>query len=148
MEIILGCDIVFASKTALLGDSHANYGLLPGAGASVRLSRRLGANNAKYLFFSGALVAVDDPMFAPLVTRIVEPSTLDLEVDDLAKQISSKSASGLREMKTLANAAFDQTLAEGLAAEQAANNRHTTSHDMNEGLAAFNERRRPIFAGR
>lgn len=148
MEILLACDIVIASDAARLGDGHANYGLLPGAGASVRLPRKLGANHAKYLFFTGALLAVDDPIFAQLVTRIAPADGLVAEVDALTAQIAGKSALGLRVMKTLADAALDRSIADGLAAEQYANLGHASSHDRNEGLLAFRERRPPVFTGR
>lgn len=148
MEIVLACDIVIASDAARLGDGHANYGLLPGAGASVRLPRKLGANHAKFLFFTGALLAVDDPIFAQLVTRIAPADSLIAEVDALTAQIAGKSALVLRVMKALADAALDRSVVDGLAAEQDANLVHASSRDRNEGLLAFRERRAPVFTGR
>jgi enoyl-CoA hydratase/carnithine racemase len=148
MELLLACDIVIASDVARLGDGHANYGLLPGGGASVRLSRKLGANHAKYLFFTGALLPVVDPIFARLVTRIAPADGLQAEVEALTGQIASKSPLGLSIMKGLADAAFDRSVAEGLAAEHAANIGYASTHDRNEGLLAFRERRAPVFTGR
>src|SRR5699024_4451697 len=42
LELILACDMAFAARSAELSDGHANYALFPGAGATVRLSRRIG----------------------------------------------------------------------------------------------------------
>lgn len=148
MEIILGCDIVIASAEAKLGDGHANYGLLPGAGASVRLARKVGTNHAKYLFFTGSLLPVSDPIFTQLVTRIVPGAELVATVEALADQIGEKSSLALQRTKTLVNAALQQSIEAGLAAELDANRTHINSHDYNEGLAAFSERRRPVFLGR
>ncbi|TXH40894.1 MAG: enoyl-CoA hydratase/isomerase family protein, partial [Burkholderiaceae bacterium] len=52
LELVLCCDLVIAARSAKLGDAHANYGLLPGGGASVRLPRLIGAARAKYLMFT------------------------------------------------------------------------------------------------
>lgn len=91
MELILGCDIVIAGEGARLGDGHANYGLLPGAGASARLPRRLGLNHAKFLMLTGDLLSVSNPLFAPLVSMIVPDSELQEAVDGIASKLASKS---------------------------------------------------------
>jgi hypothetical protein len=57
LELLLACDIILAARGALIGDGHAKYGLLPGAGSSVRLPRRIGIGRAKQLLFSGELSA-------------------------------------------------------------------------------------------
>ena len=74
MELLLGCDIVIAAEGARLGDGHANYGLLPGGGATARMPRRLGLNHAKFLMLTGDLLSVSNPLFAPLVSMIVPDS--------------------------------------------------------------------------
>lgn len=148
MEIVLCCDLVIASEAAKLGDGHANFGLLPGAGASVRLPRKIGMNAAKYLFFTGELVDAADPMLSGLVNEVVPANDLTGAVDALVAKLEAKSPLGLRRMKELANAAPDLTVADGLTVELTANELHTSSYDRNEGLTAFNERRKPAFAGR
>ncbi len=148
MELLLCCDLVLASDSAKLGDGHANYGLLPGAGASYRLPRKIGLTRAKYLFFTGALLSAHELRDAGLINKVVPHSDLVAEVDALAALITSKSPLGLRYMKELANASFDLSQEQALRAEQAACAAHVNSYDRNEGLAAFNERRRPSFRGR
>src|ERR1039458_7128179 len=56
MELLLCCDLAVAAQSARLGDGHANFGLLPGGGASVRLPRKIGPTRAKFLFFTGELL--------------------------------------------------------------------------------------------
>tara|TARA_R110000782_G_scaffold117364_4_gene207774 strand:- start:92243 stop:93034 length:792 start_codon:yes stop_codon:yes gene_type:complete len=147
MELLLCCDLVIASDTAKLGDGHANFGLLPGAGASYRLPRKIGLARAKYLFFTGVLLSAEELRDAGLVNKVVPHSDLVEEVDVLTELITSKSPLGLRRMKELANASFDLTQEQALRAEQAACESYVNSYDRNEGLAAFNERRRPSFRG-
>jgi enoyl-CoA hydratase len=148
IELVLACDVVIAAEGARIGDGHANFGLLPGAGGSIRLPRRIGAANAKYLFFTGDLLPAADPILAGLVTRIVPNDALANAVTALVDKLATKSPIGLARMKELANAAFDLSLAEGIMREQEVNVSYMLTFDRNEGLAAFNEKRRPAFQGR
>jgi enoyl-CoA hydratase len=148
MELVLCCDLVVATESARLGDGHANFGLLPGAGGSVRLTRKIGVTRAKYLFFTGDLASAAEMAAAGLVNRIVPDADLAGAVAHLVGQLAGKSSLGLRRMKELANAAIDLSLEEGLQFEQSVNAEHSTSFDRNEGLAAFSEGRKPLFKGR
>lgn len=148
MELLLCCDLVVAADNAKLGDGHANYGLLPGAGASYRLPRKIGLTRAKYLFFTGLLVSAEELRDAGLVNKVVPQADLVAEVNAISELITAKSPLGLRRMKELANASFDLSQEQALRAEQAACEAYVNSYDRNEGLAAFNERRRPSFLGR
>jgi len=56
LELVLVCDLVIAAESARIGDAHANYGLIPGGGGSVRLPRKIGPMRAKELMFTGAFV--------------------------------------------------------------------------------------------
>ena len=53
LELILCYDSVIAAESAKIGDAHANYGLIPGGGGSVRLPRKIGPTRAKYLMYTG-----------------------------------------------------------------------------------------------
>ncbi len=147
MELLLCCDLVVASETARLGDGHANYGLLPGAGASVRLPRRIGLARAKHLFFTGDLVSPAEMQQAGLVNQIVPADDLADAVERLAARIATKSPLGLQRMKELANRAHDLTQDQAIAFEQTVSALHAGSHDFSEGLTAFNEGRAPSFQG-
>ncbi|MDB5971138.1 MAG: enoyl-CoA hydratase [Hydrocarboniphaga sp.] len=147
MELLLSCDLVYAAKSARIGDGHANYGLLPGAGASARLPRKIGANRANYLFFTGDLLPVERFVECGLINQIVEDAELVAAVDAVVAKIATKSPIGLSRMKMLAVSSLDQPMAASIRLEQLVSQLHTTSRDRNEGIAAFNEKRRPIFTG-
>jgi len=146
LELVLCCDLVFAAETARFGDGHANYGLLPGGGASVRLPRRVGVSLAKELLFTGELVPAGS-LASSLVNKIVPDEQLVAEVDRVVEAIAAKSPLGLRRMKQLVNDCLEQTTSAGLQLELLAGDAHALSHDMQEGLAAFAEKRKPRFAG-
>ncbi|MGY2849132.1 enoyl-CoA hydratase [Bradyrhizobium brasilense] len=148
MELLLGCDIVFAARSARIGDGHSNYGLVPGAGASVRLPRKVGFNRAMYLFISGELLSAEEMASAGLVNRVVEDDALYDAVDDFVGKIATKSPLGLARMKNMALESFDKSTPNGIAYELMMSELHAHSFDRNEGIAAFSEKRKPQFQGR
>src|SRR5271167_1771194 len=148
LELLLASDIVVASSSARIGDAHANYGLVPGAGASVRLARVVGTQMAKYLALTGGHFPPSSPVLAGLVSEIVDPETLDSRLSELATTLANKSPLGLRRMKRLINDAPDLSVRDALAAEQQALVEQCRSEDFAEGIAAFAARRTPIYQGR
>lgn len=148
MELVLACDLVIAARGARMGDGHANYGLLPGAGASARLPRKIGLTRANYLFFTGDLVPAEDLVTAGLVNAVVDPDALDATATEWAAKIALRSPLGLSRMKQLARTSLDLPLADGIRQEQVMSALHIHSADRREGVAAFNEKRTPRFSGR
>lgn len=148
LELVLCCDLVIAARSAKLGDAHANYGLLPGGGGSVRLPRKIGPTRAKYLLYTGEFVTAEDMLTAGLVNAIVDDDELVLAVEALVAKLASKSPLGLRRMKALVDDGLGQPMESALRLELLASEAHAHSEDMREGLAAFNEKRRPVFIGR
>jgi len=145
LELALCCDLLIAAESARIGDAHANFGLLPGAGNSVRLPQRIGLTRAKYLLFTGEFVPAQRMVEAGLVLETVPDEELHGRAQQLADAIAAKSPLGLRTMKSLVNAAIDDTQAVALEAERKALAAHLSSDDLREGLAAFNEKRAPQF---
>jgi enoyl-CoA hydratase len=78
-ELILCCDLVIAASTARIGDSHANFGLVPGGGASARLPRKVTANVAKQLLFTGDLLPVAELARIGLVNQVSEDLAGDVD---------------------------------------------------------------------
>ena len=148
LELVLCCDLVVAARSARMGDGHANYGLLPGAGASARLPRKVGATRAKYLFFTGELLPAQAMKDAGLVNEIAPDDGLIEFTEALIAKLASKSPLGLRRMKQLADDALEVTLDQALNYEQQINEHYSVSYDRQEGLAAFNGKRKPVFLGR
>jgi enoyl-CoA hydratase len=148
LEIVLCCDLVIAGESARFGDAHANYGLLPGGGSSVRLPRRIGPMRARELMFTGDWFGAAAMKEAGLVTRIVPDTEVETVAGLLAAQLASRSPAGLRRMKSLLLHATERGRDEALAAEQREWALHARSLDLREGLAAFREKRIPHFTGR
>ena len=148
LELVLCCDLVIAARSAKLGDAHANYGLLPGGGGSVRLPRKIGPTRAKYLLYTGEFVPAEELVAAGLVNLVVDDTELPAATEKLVAKLANKSPVGLRRMKALVDDGLAQPVESALRLELLASEVHAHSADMKEGLAAFNEKRAPVFIGR
>lgn len=148
LELVLCCDLVVAAESARFGDAHSNYGLLPGGGSSVRLPRRIGPTRAKYLLYTGDFISAADMHAAGLVNEVVADEDLDFAAERLAGKLADKSSLVLRRMKALVDDGLEQSKETALRLELLNSELHVNSADMREGLAAFSEKRRPVFTGR
>ncbi|MBL4906603.1 MAG: enoyl-CoA hydratase/isomerase family protein [Sneathiella sp.] len=147
LEMVLACDLVIATQSAKLGDAHANYGLVPGGGSSIRLPRKIGPNRAKQMIYTGDFLPAQQMMNWGLVNEIFPDGDLHKGLAELVSKLSIKSPIGLRRMKRMVDDGQDQSLTAGLRYELSLNAQHALSYDRSEGLAAFNEKRKPDFRG-
>lgn len=148
LELVLCCDLVVAAESARLGDAHANYGLVPGGGSSVRLPRKVGPNRAKQLIFSGDFLSASTLAEWGLVNRVVADAELLNATGEMVERLAGRSPVGLERMKRMVDDGLEQPLDAALSYELALNALHARSADRAEGLAAFNEKRTPRFSGR
>ncbi len=148
LELILTCDIVIASEQATFADGHAKYGIIPGGGSSAILPRLLPVNVARYLLLTGEALPATTMHQLGLVNQIVETERLESAALDLAKAVAEKSPLVLAQMKRLVAKAQSISLRDAVIDEFLSLRNHTRSVDLHEGLAAFAEKRQPVFVGR
>lgn len=147
LELAMMCDFLIAAASAKIGDAHANFGALPGGGATVRLPRIVGVNWARYLMYTGELLTAEQMAAIGLVTRVVEDAQLEAEVQKIAERIAEKSPLGLRRMKQLLNDGLDMPAHLAMQMEKLVSAEHMRSNDAAEGGRAFMEKRKPVFRG-
>lgn len=148
LELILACDVVIAADDARIGDCHVNFGQLPGAGGSQRLPRVVGVMHARHLIFTGRLITGAEAARIGLVTLAVPAADLERAADDLSARLLETSPAGLKGAKYLINTGLKGSLADGIEMEKAYVHTYaTTEPDAMEGLAAFSEKRKPVFGG-
>ena len=147
LELVLACDLVVAAEDAQMGDAHANFGLIPGGGGSIRLPRKVGPTLAKELMFTGAFVQARELLGKGLVNRVVPDGDLEMAVSELAESMAAKSPVSLAQMKALVNEGLNHEQDKGLRLELLAFEAHLKTRDIREGLAAFSEKRSPEYSG-
>lgn len=145
LELVLASDLVIAVRGARLGDAHVNYGLLPGAGGSYRLPRRVGSSIARRMMLTGEFVPAEELVACGLISRVVAPEDLDRELTQLSSTLAGRSPRVLSAMKQLIASAAESTTAQAAEAERSALREHLRSGDVLEGLTAFREGRPPVF---
>jgi enoyl-CoA hydratase len=148
LELILACDLVIAADSARMSDAHANFGVFPGAGGAAILPKRIGAQRAKWLLFTGDAMSAAEWMAMGLVNQVVPAAELSGAVESLVAKIAAKSPLVLRRMKEVADAALDRSRDAALDYELLTLRNHLRSWDLQEGLRAFAEKRAPRFEGR
>lgn len=146
-EIMLACDLSVVSERARIGDRHLEYGLLPGAGGSVRLTRAVAPAIARRLLYTGEIVDGRTAERLGLVSQAVPADELEDAVDRLVARLARHGADALAGMKRLHRNAALAEPARAIAEEREALLAHLGGATAREGLAAFAERRTPNFAG-
>lgn len=147
LELLLCCDIIVAAQSARIGDGHARYGVIPAGGSSARLPRKIAANRANEMLLTAELYPASVLEQWGLVNHVVPDTELLARVVELAGKISSHSPLGLKVIKELALGSLRITPEEAARAEIKAFETYAVSADFAEGLAAFVEKRKPLFTG-
>jgi enoyl-CoA hydratase len=144
-ELAMMCDFIIAADTAKFGQPEINLGVLPGAGGSQRLTRAVGKAKAMDLILSARFMDAAEAERAGLVSRVVAADQLLDETLKTATKIAGQSAPALVLAKQAVNRAFETTLAEGVRYERAVFLSLFGTPDQKEGMAAFAEKRKPVF---
>jgi enoyl-CoA hydratase len=118
LELALACDLLVASSTAKLGDTHGQWGLAPIWGMSVRLPERVGRSMAKQLMFTSRRIDGDTAADIGVVDRSVPDDQLDEAVDHLVAEILRNSVGTNRIVKKLIASADDLTRTGALVHER------------------------------
>ena len=145
LELTMACDVVFAGRSAQMGCQHARYGLVPGWGGTQRLARIVGSRRALDLMFSGRWLKADEALAWGLVNHVVDDGALAGKAEAYCADLVKKNPDGLAVMKQLCRCGLDGSLQEGLDLERGAVVDALMSGNVSEGLAAFRERREPVF---
>ncbi len=144
-ELALACDIRIAGDNAKFGQPEANLGLIPGFGATQRLTRLVGIGWAKELILSGRTIDVIEAESIGLVNSVVEDDKVMDKAEETAKVLAQKSPLAIKMAKNLINKNLD--IKKGLEVETISFSECFASEDHVEGINAFLEKRRPKFKG-
>ncbi|MBV9775273.1 MAG: enoyl-CoA hydratase/isomerase family protein [Gemmatimonadetes bacterium] len=145
--LTLACDLRVASERASIGFTFNRIGLHPDWGATYFLPRLVGAGRAAELVLSARMVDAAEAERIGLVSRVFPADAFEAEVRKLAEEMAAKPPLALALAKRSLDRSFESDLGAMLGVEGAAQLRCFRSADAREGIAAFNEKRRPAFTG-
>ena len=146
-ELAMACDIRIASEDAKFGQPEVSLGMIPGGGATQRLSRLVGLGNALTMMYTGQILDSSEALRIGLVDQVVPARQLKARTMTLAQTIATKSPIALSMIKEAARASVRAPLDDGIRHEQSLASVVFASKDLQEGLRAFLEKRQPKFTG-
>lgn len=147
-ELALACDIRIAHERAKIGQPEITLGLIPGGGGTQRLPRLVGEGQAMRLILTGELVSAEEAADIGLVDVVCTDEEFDERVDDLARSMAEQAPLALELGKEAIKASSRLGLDDGLDYEANLFVQLFASHDKNEGIDAFFEKRDPEWQGR
>ena len=146
-ELAMSCDMIVASETARFGQPEITIGVIPGAGGTQRLARAVGKAIAMEMVLNNRTLTADEALRFGLVNRVVPVERYLEEALTLAAEIAGRAPIAVRMGKEAVNHAFDSFLTDGLADERRAFYFLFATQDQKEGMAAFIEKRKPVWQG-
>ncbi len=146
-ELALACDLRVASEAATFALTEVTLGIIPGAGGTQRLPRLVGPGRARDMILTGRRVGAAEALGWGLVDRVA-PKGQAVEVAvGLAALAAANAPIAVGLAKTAIRDGLDATLEEGLGIERREYEKTLGTKDRLEGLAAFAEKRKPVYRG-
>ncbi|NML33883.1 enoyl-CoA hydratase [Paraburkholderia antibiotica] len=147
-ELAMMCDMIFAADTARFGQPEIKLGVMPGAGGTQRLPRAVSKAKAMDLCLTARFMDAAEAERAGLVSRVIPAALLLDESVAAAATIAEFPLPAVMMVKESVNRAYETTLAEGVHFERRLFHSLFATEDQKEGMAAFVEKRKPVFKHR
>ncbi|MET0246857.1 MAG: enoyl-CoA hydratase [Sphingomonas sp.] len=147
-EVAMMCDFILAADTAKFGQPEIKLAVTPGMGGSQRLARAVGKAKAMEMCLTGRMMGAEEAERAGLVSRVVPAADLVEDAVKTATTIASMAPLAVKANKEMVNAAFETTLAQGVAFERRLFHAMFGTADQSEGMAAFVEKRPGNWTGK
>lgn len=146
-NIAIACDIVYAAKSASFIQAFSKIGLIPDSGGTFTLPRIVGMQMAAALMFTGDKLSAEDARSFGMVYKVFEDTELFEKAFESAASLAAMPTKAIGHTKRLLNHTWQNTLQEQLNFERDLQVSCAQSHDYNEGVKAFLEKRKPVFKG-
>lgn len=144
----LACDLVVAADNASFNEAFVRIGLSPDCGGTYFLPRAIGEKFAAELFMTGETLSAERALQIGMINRVVAVDDLAVTAAMFAEKLSKAPTGSIGRIKRMLNASFSNSLDDQLALEHECQIESGKSEDFKEGVAAFFEKRPPIFTGK
>ncbi len=148
MELALACDIRIASENAQFGLTETSWGIIPGAGGTQRFPRVVPAGIALEMIFTAKKISAAEAYRIGLVNRVTLQTELMNAAIEMANKICANAPLAVQTAKMAVWKGLEMPLADGLRLENTLGEPLRQSEDVQEGIAAFAEKRKPQFKGK
>lgn len=146
-NIALCCDIVIASESASFIQAFSKIGLIPDSGGTHTLPRLIGWQKASALMMLGEKVPAAEAERLGMVYKVFADDAFAAESMKIAQTLAQMPTRGLALTKEALQLSFHNNFENQLQDEDILQNRAAHTHDYKEGVAAFMEKRQPVFKG-
>ncbi len=147
-ELALCCDFLYAAESARFALTEVTLGIMPGAGGTQNLPRAVGERRAKEIILTGRPFSAQDALDWGMVNRLCAADRLVDETLETARRIADNAPISVRQAKHSIHYGLQMDLGSAMMFEIEAYNRMVATEDRREGIASFNEKRKPRFMGR
>uniref|UniRef100_A0A0D9YVT4 Enoyl-CoA hydratase n=1 Tax=Oryza glumipatula TaxID=40148 RepID=A0A0D9YVT4_9ORYZ len=148
LELALSCDLRICGENATFSLPETGLAIIPGAGGTQRLPRIVGKSRAKELIFTGRRFDAVEAVTMGVVNYCVPAGEAYKRALELAQEINQKGPLAIRMAKKAINQGMEVDLSAGLAVEEECYEQVLHTQDRLEGLAAFAEKRKPVYTGK
>jgi len=147
-ELALACDLRLATENAKFSQPEINLGIMPGGGGTQRLTNLIGEGRSMEMILTGEMIDAQTALAYGLVNHVYAAGELEAKTMELAARIAEKAPIALQLCKEAVKFASRSNLDEGLRREVDLFAICFSTQDKQEGVAAFLEKRKPVFNGK
>ncbi|NBO18264.1 MAG: enoyl-CoA hydratase [Proteobacteria bacterium] len=147
LELAMACDFIYAADSARFALTETTLGIMPGMGGTQLLPRSIGAARARELIYMGKAFSAAEAHQWGLVNRLLPEAGLLESAIACARTIAGNAPLAVRAAKAAISEGQPAPLHEALQIELTHYNSLLATKDRQEGINAFNEKRKPSFTG-
>jgi len=148
LELAVACDFRIATRRSEFAFPEIRLGMIPGSGGTQRALRLIGMTRAKLFMLTGQRISAERAEAWGLITQAVPDDGLDAAVQALAGELAARAPLALRTLKMVLNRGADAPLETALELERKSYAWLRSTHDYEEGVRSFVEKREPKYEGR
>jgi 2-(1,2-epoxy-1,2-dihydrophenyl)acetyl-CoA isomerase len=146
MSLALASDILVVGESAYFCPSFARLGLVPDAGITFHLARRIGGGRSLSALMLAEKIPAKQALDWGMAYAVVPDAEVVARAQEVARRLASGPCAVLGQIRSLHTSSFDNSLQEQLRAERSAQEMTLETHDCVEGVRAFFEKREPHFS--